>query len=80
MLFLPDLEQIDEFRIKQQDLLASTMAMHLLDESLDDSSIGRLIIQRNKNKNTLYKFSFETTMTTIACLVIRCSIFSNGLE
>ena len=66
MLFLPDLEQIDEFRIKQQDLLALTMAMYLLDKSLDDSSIGSLIIQRKiKIKTLLYKFSFETTMTVI---------------
>ena len=42
------------------------MAMHLLDESLDDISIGSLIIQRKiKIKTLLYKFSFETTMTVI---------------
>ena len=56
----------DEFQIKQQVLLASTMAVHLLDESLDDSSIGSLIIQRKIKIITLvYKFSFKITMTTV---------------
>ena len=42
------------------------MAMHLLDDSLDDSSTGSLIIQRKiKIKTLLYKFSFETTMTAV---------------
>ena len=42
------------------------MAMHLLDESRDDSFTGSLIIQRKiKIKTLLYKFSFETTMTAV---------------
>ena len=56
------------------------MAMHLLDKSLDDSSIGSLIIQRKiKIKTLLYKFSFETTMTTVMYLrpyIPNCSIFT----
>ena len=51
----------DEFQIKLHDLLAAP---------LDSVLLVCLIIQRNKNKGTLYRFSFKTTMTTIACLVI----------
>ena len=43
-------------------------------------------MQQRKRKNTriknklLYKFDFETKMTTMACLFITCSPFSNGVE
>ena len=61
----------DEFWMKQQVLLATAMAT-ITDALTGHVSwscpTGRLIIQRKiKIKTLFYKFSFETSMTELAC-------------